>query len=299
MDDGASSSARSRRLPISCSRVVPMALARVYCADTSKRKLISCQQLPVHHVGGCRRSHVRVGCRALLSHRSAVFVSHSRAGLGGDSQEVCATGPAQGIGLHRPLQGTRSGTQHPTPTAAGWWASRVHTPSLGCGYGDIPSGNIQSCMGALSERWILYGTKTSAEDGWCSLLIQDATDEGWVLVRHGGGSLDLKCYCLNAMTDEGMRVVSSLTVLWGCAKVTDERMRAVSSVTGLTSKRYNTPVGAEKRAVASPSTCRSYCEVRWAAEGAGSTTAFHRQSIVRKDPPALYPTEYSVAHEQC
>ena len=119
------------------------------------------------------------------------------------------------------------------------------------------------------------------------------------LVRRGGGSLDLKCYCLNAMTDEGMRVVSSLTVLWGCAKVTDERMRAVSSVTGLTSKRYNTPVGAEKRAVASPSTCRSYCEVRWAAEGTGSTTAFHRQSIVRKDPPALYPTEYSVAHEQC
>jgi len=112
-------------------------------------------------------------------------------------------------------------------------------------------------------------------------------------------TLDLKCYCFNALTDEGMRVVSSLTVLWGCAKVTDERMRAVSSVTGLTSKRYNTPVGAEKRAVASPSTCRSYCEVRWAAEGAGSTTAFHRQSIVRKDPPALYPTEYSVAHEQC
>jgi hypothetical protein len=132
------------------------------------------------------------------------------------------------------------------------------------------------------------------------LLRQDATDEGTcMLVRRGGGSLDLKCYCLNAMTDEGMRVVSSLTVLWGCAKVTDERMRAVSSVTGLTSKRYNTPVGAEKRAVASPSTCRSYCEVRWAAEGAGSTTAFHRQSIVRKDPPALYPTEYSVAHEQC
>ena len=39
------------------------------------------------------------------------------------------------------------------------------------------------------------------------LLRQDATDEGacWC----GGGSLDLKCYCFNALTDEGMRTVNS------------------------------------------------------------------------------------------
>jgi hypothetical protein len=43
----------------------------------------------------------------------------------------------------------------------------------------------------------------------------------------GGGSLDLKCYCFNALTDEGMRVVSRRTALWGCAKVKDKRMRAV------------------------------------------------------------------------
>ena len=74
------------------------------------------------------------------------------------------------------------------------------------------------------------------------LLRQDATDEGTcVLVRRGGDSLDLKCYCFNALTDEGMRVVSRRTALWGCAKVTDERMRAVRHWAH-TSKRYNTPV---------------------------------------------------------
>jgi hypothetical protein len=47
--------------------------------------------------------------------------------------------------------------------------------------------------------------------------------------------LDLKCYCFNALTDEGTRAViirlTALTslVLWGCSKVTDERMRAVRS----------------------------------------------------------------------
>jgi hypothetical protein len=61
------------------------------------------------------------------------------------------------------------------------------------------------------------------------LLRQDATDERTcVLVRCGGGSLDLKCYCFNALTDEGMRVVSRRTALWGCSKVTGERMRAGS-----------------------------------------------------------------------
>jgi hypothetical protein len=48
-----------------------------------------------------------------------------------------------------------------------------------------------------------------------------------VLVRRGGGSLDLKCYCFNALTDEGMQGVSRLTALtslelWRCSKVTEE-----------------------------------------------------------------------------
>jgi hypothetical protein len=81
------------------------------------------------------------------------------------------------------------------------------------------------------------------------LLRQDATDEGaGVLVRRfpAVASLDLKCYCFNALTDEGMRAVSSLTVftsleLWRCSKVTEEGMRAVSSLAGLACKRYNTP----------------------------------------------------------
>jgi hypothetical protein len=52
-------------------------------------------------------------------------------------------------------------------------------------------------------------------------------------------SLDLKCYCLNALTDEGVRAVRSLTVLtslelWGCSKVTEEGMRAVSRARGTT-----------------------------------------------------------------
>jgi hypothetical protein len=48
-------------------------------------------------------------------------------------------------------------------------------------------------------------------------------------------------------------------------------MRAVRGLSALTSNRYNKPVGAEKLAVSSPSTCQGYCEVRRAAEGAGST----------------------------
>ena len=42
------------------------------------------------------------------------------------------------------------------------------------------------------------------------LLRQDATDEGaGVLVRRfpAVASLDLKCYCFKALTDEGMRAV--------------------------------------------------------------------------------------------
>ena len=56
------------------------------------------------------------------------------------------------------------------------------------------------------------------------LLLRPPT-KGWALVRRSGGSLDLKCYCFNALTDEGMRAVSSLTALtslelWGCSEVT-------------------------------------------------------------------------------
>jgi hypothetical protein len=60
--------------------------------------------------------------------------------------------------------------------------------------------------------------------GWCAvgesvattplvmwlLLKQDVNDKGaCVLVRRGGGSLDLNCYCLIA-TDEGLRAAASL-----------------------------------------------------------------------------------------
>jgi hypothetical protein len=98
------------------------------------------------------------------------------------------------------------------------------------------------------------GARPRRRCGWCALggclahdalamrllLRQDATDEGaGVLVRRfpAVASLDLKCYCFNALTDEGMRAVSSLTVLtslelWGCSKVTDE-----SSLAGLTIAR--------------------------------------------------------------
>jgi hypothetical protein len=79
------------------------------------------------------------------------------------------------------------------------------------------------------------------------------------LVRRGGGSLDLKCYCFNALTDECIRAMSSLTALtslelWRCSKVADEGMRVVRGLTGLTPNRYNTlkPVGAEKLAASSP-----------------------------------------------
>jgi hypothetical protein len=71
-----------------------------------------------------------------------------------------------------------------------------------------------------------------------------------------------------------MRAVSSLTgtaltslELWGCSKVTDERMRAEH----LPAHVQRTQAGLRREAAASPSTRRSFCEVRRAAEGAGST----------------------------
>jgi hypothetical protein len=64
----------------------------------------------------------------------------------------------------------------------------------------------------------------------------DATDAGaGVLVRRfpAVASLDLKCSCFNALTDEGMRAVSSLTALtpldlWGCSKVMERGSAAAS-----------------------------------------------------------------------
>jgi hypothetical protein len=59
-------------------------------------------------------------------------------------------------------------------------------------------------------------------------------------------------------------------------------MRAVRGLPALTSNRYNKPVGAEKLAVSYPSTCQGYCEVRRAAEGAGSTPS--RNAEFLEDP---------------
>jgi hypothetical protein len=105
------------------------------------------------------------------------------------------------------------------------------------------SGRRGGCKASATVRLVCTGWR-SRHDALAmrQLLRQDATDEGaGVLVRRfpAVASLDLKCCCLNALTDEGMRAVSSLTVLtslelWGCSKVTDERMRAVSSLAGLT-----------------------------------------------------------------
>jgi hypothetical protein len=106
------------------------------------------------------------------------------------------------------------------------------------------------------------------------LLGQDATDEGaGVLVRRGGGSLDLKCCCFNALTDKGMLALSSLMLhTRGSLELQgDARGDARSARLHWAHVQEAKPVGAEKLSAASPSTCGSYCEVRWAAGGAGST----------------------------
>ena len=102
-------------------------------------------------------------------------------------------------------------------------------------------GRRLGCKAPATVRLVCSGWKCR-HDALVMLMLlrQDATDEGaGVLVRRfpAVASLDPKCYCLNALTDEGMRAVSSLTVLtslelWGCSKVTDE-----SSLAGLTIAR--------------------------------------------------------------
>jgi hypothetical protein len=68
-------------------------------------------------------------------------------------------------------------------------------------------------------------------------------------------------------------------------------MRAVRGLSALTSNRYNKPVGAEKLAVSSPSTCQGYCEVRRAAEGAGSTPSRNAEFTWVGDPSlAFHPS---------
>ena len=88
-------------------------------------------------------------------------------------------------------------------------------------------------------------------------------------MRRGGGSLDLKCYCFNALTDEGMQAVSSLTALtslelWRCSKVTAERMRAVRSVARLTSKKTTHRSWVEQMELAASSPVRAEASVRCA-----------------------------------
>jgi hypothetical protein len=69
------------------------------------------------------------------------------------------------------------------------------------------------CKASATVRLVCSGWKCRHDALVMRLLLrQDATDEReGVLVRRGGGSLDLKCYrhlyCLNAVTDEGMQAV--------------------------------------------------------------------------------------------
>jgi hypothetical protein len=67
------------------------------------------------------------------------------------------------------------------------------------------------------------------------------------LVRRGGGSLDLKCYCLNALTDEGMRALSSFTALTfldlgGLLQGADAGSAQCAASLGAHVRRCNTPV---------------------------------------------------------
>jgi hypothetical protein len=96
-------------------------------------------------------------------------------------------------------------------------------------------GGWGGCKASATARLVCSGWKCRHDALVMRLLLrQDATDEGaGVLVRRGGGSLDLKCYCFNALTGEGMRAVSSLTALTslelrGCSKVTDVGLKATT-----------------------------------------------------------------------
>jgi hypothetical protein len=68
----------------------------------------------------------------------------------------------------------------------------------------------------------------------------------------------------------------------GDSKRVDEGMSAVRSVTW--AHVNNTPVRAEKRAVSSLSTCRCYCEVRWAAERVGRGARSDAEYRILEDP---------------
>jgi hypothetical protein len=94
------------------------------------------------------------------------------------------------------------------------------------------------------------------------LLRQDATDEGAGVLVRGGGSLDLKCYCFNALTDEGMRAMSSLTALWKCSGGPRWRTRGCAACPrsrprGAT-HRFEQRCMAERLAGTSPSTAALY-----------------------------------------
>jgi hypothetical protein len=108
-------------------------------------------------------------------------------------------------------------------------------------------GGWGGCKAPATVRLVSSGWKCRHDAMTMRLLLrQEANAEGRACWR-GRGSLDLKCYCFNALTDEGMRAVSSLTAftslgLWGCSKVTDVGLRTVRSLPALASKRYNTPV---------------------------------------------------------
>ena len=70
------------------------------------------------------------------------------------------------------------------------------------------SGRRLRCKASATVRLVCSGWKCRHDALVMWLLLgQDATDEGGVLVRRGGGSLDLKCYCFDALTDEVLRAV--------------------------------------------------------------------------------------------
>jgi hypothetical protein len=74
------------------------------------------------------------------------------------------------------------------------------------------SGRRLRCKASATVQLVCSGWKCRHDTLVMWLLLrQDATDEGvgW----RGGGSLDLKCDCCNALMDEALRVVSSLACL--------------------------------------------------------------------------------------